>query len=82
MLSGELGWIYVYPDPARDLTWMLSFDVPSQRWTSMNDDWFLQGGGVLPVPVGDSSVFPLHVTSRLPLAVTGQILAVEIEDPG
>jgi hypothetical protein len=61
---------------------MLSFHVPSQRWMAMNDDWFLQGGGVMRVPVGDSAVFPIRVTSRLPFQRTGEIIAIEIEDLG
>lgn len=82
MLSCELGWIYVYPYPSKDICWVLSFHVPSQRWTAMNDDWFLQSGGLVRVPVENSSVFPIRVTSRLPLQRTGEIIALEIESPG
>jgi hypothetical protein len=82
VLSGELGWVYVYPDPAQDVCWMQSFHVPSQRWTAMNDHWVLKGPGLVRVPVGDSTVFPIRVASRLPLDRTGEIIAVEIEDPG
>lgn len=81
MLSGELGWVYVYPDPSQDVCWMLSFHVQSERWVAMNDDWFLRSEGVMRVPVGNSAVFPIRVTSRLPLQSTGDIIAVEIEDP-
>jgi hypothetical protein len=82
LLSGELGWVYVYPDPSEDTCWMLSFHMPSQRWVAMNDDLFLQGDGLTRVPVGNSGVFPLRVTSRLPLDRTGEIIAAEIEVPG
>jgi hypothetical protein len=82
VLSGELGWVYVYPDPAQDICWMLSFHVPSQRWVAMNDDWFLQSGGVVRVPVRGSTVFPIRVTSRLPLQRSGEVIAQEIDDPG
>jgi hypothetical protein len=82
VLSGELGWVYVYPEPSQDVCWVLSFHVPSQRWAAMNDDWFLQGSAVMRVPVGDSAMFPIRVASRLPLERTGEIIAAEIEDPG
>jgi len=82
VLSCELGWIYVYPDPSLDVCWVLSFHVPSQRWTAMNDVWFLQGDGLVRVPVENSSVFPIRVTSRLPLQRKGEIITLEIESPG
>ena len=80
--SGELGSVYVYPDPSENVCWILSFNVPSQRWVAMNDDWLLKGGGVVRVPVGNSAVFPIRVTSRLPLQGTGEIIAIEIESVG
>ncbi|MFN0052766.1 MAG: hypothetical protein ACKV0T_11285 [Planctomycetales bacterium] len=80
--SGELGWVYVYPEPSSDDCWMLSFNVPSQRWLAMNDVCLLQSGGMVGVPVGDSAVFPIRVNSRLPLERTGAIISMEIRDPG
>jgi hypothetical protein len=61
---------------------MLSFHVTSRRWKAMNDDWFLQSGGVERVPVGNSAVFPMRVTSRLPIKRSGETIEQEIEDPG
>lgn len=74
VLSGEWEGIHVYPDPSQDVCWTLSFDVPSQRWKAMNEDWYLELDGVLRVPVGDTAVFPLRVSSRVPLQHTGQVL--------
>lgn len=81
VVSGELDSISVYPEPGHDDCWVLSYHVPSQRWVAMNEDWFLQLGGVLRVPVGDSTVFPIRVTSRLPLAQSGEVITVEIDSP-
>jgi len=81
VISGELGWIYVYPNPDEELCWVLSFHVPSNHWIAMNDDWFLEGGEVLRVPVGDSDVFPMRVGSRLPLQSSGEVIKVEIGNP-
>jgi hypothetical protein len=81
LLSGELGWIYVYPDPERDVCWIVRFDSSTQRWVAMNEDWFLRGDGVLPVPVVDSDIFPMRIASRLPLQCSGQRIAVDIGIP-
>ena len=81
VLSGELGWIYVYPDAQRDECWVLRYDVPSSQWVAMNDDWFVQGEGILLVPLEGDGVFPLRVTSRLPLQQTGQSIDMPIEKP-
>ena len=54
------------------------YDVPSQRWVAMNEDWFLRGKGILRTPVEDLGVFPLRIVSRLPLQRSGRIIAVEI----
>jgi hypothetical protein len=82
VLSGKLEWVYVYPDPSLDDCWVLSFDVPSQRWVAMNEDWFLQSAGIIRAPVNDASIFPIRVTSRLVLQHTGEKIEIEIEDPG
>lgn len=81
VMSGELDAVHVYPDPSQDDCWIVSFDVPSGRWRAMNDDWFLETDGVIRVPVGNAAVFPLRVSSRLPLQHTGQIIDVEIRNP-
>jgi hypothetical protein len=81
VISGELGWIYVYPNPDEDLCWILSFDVPSNQWTAINEDWFLEGGGILPAPLDDPTVFPMMVSSRLPLESSGDTIKAEINNP-
>jgi hypothetical protein len=81
LLSSQVDWIYVYPNPDEDVCWVLSFHMPSKSWKAMSEDWFLQSGGLVHVPVGDSSVFPLHVTSRLPLQQTRKNITLEIADP-
>ena len=81
VLCGSVGWVYVYPDPPRDECWVLRLDEPSQRWVAMNDKWFVQGRGILPVPVADPTVFPLGVTSRLPLESSGEIVSLDIPCP-
>jgi hypothetical protein len=82
VLCGDLGWVYVCPDPEQDNCWVLRYDVPSARWVAMNEEWFLQGARLLPVPVENPSVFPLRVSSRLPLQLTGNLIAVQIGQPG
>jgi hypothetical protein len=78
---GELDQVYIYPDPEADECWLVSVDPLSGRWKAMNHDWLLQAEGMLRVPLGDSSIFPLELTSRLPLEQTGKAIAVLIEDP-
>lgn len=81
VLLGELCSVCIYPDLSENMCWALQFHVPSKRWVAMNDDWFLQADGIMPVPVGNPAVFPLRVTSRLPLQPTGETIAIEIDDP-
>jgi hypothetical protein len=78
VLCSELDWVYVYPEPKQDNCWVLRFDVPSRRCVAMNEDWFLQVRGILRVPVEDPEVFPLRITSRLPVHRSGNIIVVEI----
>jgi hypothetical protein len=78
VLCGELYSVCVYPEPEQDNCWVLGFDVPSRRWIAMNDDWSLQVRGILRVPVEDPGVFPLRITSRLPLRRSGNIIVAEI----
>jgi hypothetical protein len=81
MVAGNLDAVYVYPAPPAERCWLLSADPLSRRWIAMNQDWLLQAGDMLRVPVGDTSVFPLRVRSRLPLLRTHEAIAVEIRDP-
>ena len=78
LVSSELGWVDVYPDPSREETWMVCFDSPSSAWIAMNEDWFLNSTNSLRVPVEDDAVFPLNVKSRLPLKSTGNPISVVI----
>jgi hypothetical protein len=82
ILFGELDWVYVYPNSHSNECWVLRFDEPSQRWVAMNDDWFLQSSErLLPVPITDDKVFPLHLTIRLPLQRLGKTIAADIPTP-
>jgi hypothetical protein len=81
VLCSEVGWVYVYPKPEQDECWVLRFDVPSGRWVAMNDDWFLESPGTLRVPLDDPALFPVRVSSRLPLERSGEIIAIEIGEP-
>ena len=82
VLSGELGWVYVYPEPSQEICWMVTFDVPSQRWAAMNDEWFLESAEVIRVPVKDSAVFPMKVMSRLRLDSSDRQISTTIDAPG
>lgn len=78
--SGEVGWINVYPDAQQMECWIVRFDVPNAKWVAMNDDWFLEEGVILRVPLDDPDVFPLRVTSRLPLQRSGELIVIDIEN--
>jgi hypothetical protein len=75
VLAGDVGWIYIYPQPAEDDCWLLYLDLVSDRWTAMNGD------ALLPVPTEDANLFPMRVASRLPLQHTGQLIAIQIGTP-
>jgi hypothetical protein len=64
VMDGELNWIHVYPDPKRDKSWVLWFSGPENRCVAIDKDWGSKGAN-LPVPVGETDVFPLRITSRL-----------------
>ncbi len=79
LLDCEPGWVYVYPGPQQDICWVLRYDVLKRQWVAMSDEWFLQGSSeVVPVPVDSPGIFPIRVSSRLPLAATGKPLVLEI----
>jgi hypothetical protein len=80
--SGESYSVDVYPDPTQDDWWMLRFDAPYNKWFAMNDDQFLQRPCILPVPLDKPGVFPLRVTSRLPLDSSGEPIVIEVDRPG
>lgn len=79
LVAGELAWVYVYPEPNRDVCWAVRHDDPSQRWVPMNESWFLQDDeGLMPVPLDRNGGLWMRVTSRRPLHRTGQPLVAEI----
>jgi hypothetical protein len=83
LIAGELGWVYVYPEPDRDACWVVRHDEPSQRWVAMNESWFLEGDeGLMPVPLDRSERLRMRVTSRRPLLATGRPLVAEISLSG
>ena len=83
LIAGELGWVYVYPEPGRDTCWVVRHDEPSQRWVAMNESWFLEGDqGLVPVPLDRADRLSMRVTSRRPLLATGQPLVGEISLAG
>jgi hypothetical protein len=81
VVRGELGDVHVYPDPKKDEVWAVRFDSRVQNWVAQNQAWLLQIPGIVRVPVNDSAVFPVRITSRLPLQRTGSVIAVEIAQP-
>jgi hypothetical protein len=79
--GGELWTVYVYPEPPSPKAWAMSFHTPSQRWVAMNEKWDLQGEEALPVPLDDPGIFPIRVSSRLPLEGSSDKIRVEIAKP-
>ena len=78
VLCGELSSVHAYPDPQQEKCWILTFHGPWNRWRAKNDDWFLQIGSILRVPVENVDLFPMRVTSRLVLQQSGQIIEAQI----
>jgi hypothetical protein len=81
MAMGQLDQVYVYHNPPEEHCWLVSVDPLSQGWVAMNQDWLLKQAGMLRVPVGDRSVFPVTLTSRLPLERSGEPIKVLIDIP-
>jgi hypothetical protein len=78
VISGELDCVYVYPEPERDMCWVC-YHRTTKRWVAMNEPWFLTCEGVIPVPVDCTGLFPLEVSTGLPLEEPGTPLRVRIE---
>lgn len=78
LVTGEIDYVYAYPNPSRDECWVLRSDLEGENWVAMNEDWFLEIQGILPVPLQTPGLFPMRVISRLPLASTGRVIDIEI----
>src|SRR4029453_14038477 len=47
----------VYPEPQKDECWIMSFNVPANRWEAWNCDW--SSPGVIRAPTEVPGLFPL-----------------------
>ncbi len=81
LISRELDSIYVIPDPKKNDCWILQFEDDSKRWVVCNDEDSPSTDGILAAPLDEPGMFPLRVTSRLPVKGTRKRLLVEIERP-
>lgn len=63
-------------------TWRLCFDKPSGLWEPFIETWLPEAERGYSVALSDHSVFPLRVTTRLPVGREGQKWRANIQPDG
>ena len=71
--------VNVYPQYDRNMFWSLACNA--SEWVACNGDWSLEADWYLAVPLDEPGIFPLRVTSRLRLKISGMPISLEIELP-
>ena len=79
LVSGEVHTVDVYPDRDREVSWGVRFHYPTKQWMAMNEAWFLVSELSIPVPLDVPGIFPMEVSTRLPLDRSGQPLRVTVD---
>lgn len=79
IIARQIDFIYVYPDPEREVCWSVRFHYPTQRWIPMNDAWCLVSEKTISVPLDDAGIFPLKASTRLACKDTGKPFCVTVD---